>query len=164
MHRCVVCLVRLRNTLITSSGYKMKSLFASVLLAAIAVSALPNPQDIVCTAVCREVKPICPAGQEASGSEGCWGCCQPIKPPTMCTDVCRVIKPVCPVGQAPTGSKGCWGCCRPIRTITKISPIPKPTPRPCLTVCLIEKPVCPLGEAATGSEGCWGCCQPIGTF
>ncbi|XP_006461502.1 small cysteine-rich protein [Agaricus bisporus var. bisporus H97] len=147
----------------------MKLVITSFILAAVGVMAIPAPQGTVCAAVCREEKPVCPAGQQASGSEGCWGCCQPIpytemmkdrSPETseFCTAVCRTVKPVCPEGEAATGSPGCWGCCQPV------SPSPKPTPRPCLAVCLPEKPICPVGEAATGNEECWGCCQPIGSF
>jgi len=138
---------------------KMKSFFSIILLAA-SVVAVPQADayPTVCLAVCRPDKPTCPPGQAPTGSEGCWGCCQPVitKPvdPILCTAVCRPEKPVCPSGQAPTGSEGCWGCCQPITT--------KPEdPIICTAVCRTEKPVCPLGQAPTGSEGCWGCCQPI---
>jgi len=134
----------------------MKLIIASVLLAAIGANAIPNPQT-VCAAVCRTVKPICPKGQVAGGSEGCWGCCQPI--PTACLDICRPKKPVCPAGQAPTGKAGCWGCCQPIRTIIPLPP--KPTPRPCAGVaCLDGGIACPDRDAVTGAEGC-GCCRPL---
>jgi hypothetical protein len=144
----------------------MKFLLTSLIITAIGVMAVPNPEVTPCTKNCHPVKPICPAGQEASGGEECWGCCLPIPVPTLterssetfCTEVCRLEKPVCPVGEAPSGSPGCWGCCQPT------SPSPKPTPSPCIALCQPTKPVCPQGEAPTRSETCWGCCQPIGSF
>ncbi|KAF9442515.1 hypothetical protein P691DRAFT_620570, partial [Macrolepiota fuliginosa MF-IS2] len=128
---------------------------AAILVAAISASAIPNPQNL-CTTVCRPVRPICPLGQAAAGSDGCWGCCQPITP-TKCAKVCRPNKPVCPVGQAPTGRAGCWGCCQPIRTIIPTILPPRPTPPPCLVVCPKNNIVCP-DEEATGTKGCRGCC------
>ncbi|KAL2857348.1 hypothetical protein BJY01DRAFT_242420 [Aspergillus pseudoustus] len=111
--------------------------------------ALPQPQN-VCTTVCRPVKPECPEGQEAGGSEDCWGCCQPIVARTdVCATVCRPEKPECPEGEEAGGVEGCWGCCQPIETDV------------CLAVCIPEKPECPAGEAPTGSEAgkivlwCW---------
>ncbi|KAF8161435.1 hypothetical protein B0H34DRAFT_700934 [Crassisporium funariophilum] len=101
----------------------MKSFFAAILVVATVVAGSGAvPQGTICTAVCRPVKPVCPAGQDASGSEGCWGCCQPLSlsestpsvpQGTICTAVCRPVKPVCPAGQGATGSEGCWGCCQP---------------------------------------------------
>ncbi|KAL3462419.1 hypothetical protein BJX64DRAFT_288319 [Aspergillus heterothallicus] len=120
--------------------------------------ALPQPQN-ACTTVCRPVKPECPEGQEAggseapTGSEGCWGCCEAVSEEliadNICTLECRTEKPECPAGEAPTGSEGCWGCCQPIESDV------------CLAVCVTEKPECPEGEAPTGEEGCWGCCEAV---
>ncbi|KAL2862401.1 uncharacterized protein BJX67DRAFT_385652 [Aspergillus lucknowensis] len=68
--------------------------------------ALPQPQN-VCTTVCRPVKPECPEGEEAGGSEGCWGCCQPVAPKVtdVCTTECRPNKPECPEGEEAGGSE-----------------------------------------------------------
>ncbi|KAL4871446.1 hypothetical protein BDV12DRAFT_194507 [Aspergillus spectabilis] len=73
--------------------------------------------DEVCLAVCLIEKPKCPVGEAPIGSEGCWGCCQPIPEKDekdICTTVCRPEKPECPAGEAPTGQEGCWGCCEPV--------------------------------------------------
>ncbi|KAL4804737.1 hypothetical protein BDV18DRAFT_142410 [Aspergillus unguis] len=91
--------------------------------------ALSLPQN-ACTAVCRPVKPECPEGEVALGSENCWGCCTPIfvhpigndtetaapveSEQRICTLQCRLEKPECPAGEAPTGQEGCWGCCQPV--------------------------------------------------
>ncbi|KAF8806644.1 hypothetical protein BYT27DRAFT_7191203 [Phlegmacium glaucopus] len=62
----------------------MKAFIAVIItFACIAASGAANvpparrtSEEIICTAVCRPIKPECPAGQSASGSDGCWGCCQ----------------------------------------------------------------------------------------
>jgi len=89
----------------------MKISFSSVLLLAVMVSALPEPQT-VCAAVCQPTRPVCQSGWVASGSEGCWGCCQP--EPTTCLAVCQPTRPVCQSGWVASGSETCWGCCRPV--------------------------------------------------
>ncbi|KAF9440072.1 hypothetical protein P691DRAFT_688812 [Macrolepiota fuliginosa MF-IS2] len=132
----------------------MKLIVATVLVATISANAIHNPQNL-CTTVCHPVRPICPLGQVAGGSEGCWGCCQPV--PTACMDVCHPNKPVCPIGQVPTGQEGCWGCCQPIQTIIPTILPPRPTPLPCLAVCPENDIVCPNRET-TRTEGCHGCC------
>ncbi|KAF9529739.1 hypothetical protein CPB83DRAFT_852091 [Crepidotus variabilis] len=37
-----------------------------------------TPEPIFCTDQCRVTEPVCLAGEKATGSEGCWGCCQPV--------------------------------------------------------------------------------------
>ncbi|EAA66969.1 hypothetical protein AN8544.2 [Aspergillus nidulans FGSC A4] len=118
-----------------------------LVLTASLATTLALPQNY-CTAVCRPVKPECPAGEVATGSENCWGCCQPVSisanrvanATEMCTAVCRPEKPECPAGEAPTGQEGCWGCC---------APITKTEEHICTRKCRLEKPECPAGEVGS---------------
>lgn len=161
----------------------MKSSFATlfaaiVTVAVIGVNGLPNPQTSgdFCIEVCQTIKPTCPAGEAPTGSEGCWGCCQPVPTtvalaPEAC-NICVVEKPVCKIGEIPTGHEGCWGCCvrvdhtptltytLPVVTIKPASLLEKKAIRPCDIACQDEKPQCIEGEEPTGGPGCWGCCQP----
>ncbi|KAF9562974.1 hypothetical protein CPC08DRAFT_345083 [Agrocybe pediades] len=126
--------------------------------------ANPEPQTgittppIVCTDVCRLTKPICPAGYAASGSDGCWGCCQPV-----CRRICPTVNsttgalipidpPICLSQEtlvAADSITGCWGCCKPA----------------CGTICASSKPIaCPLNSAAVGTDGCWSCCPIVATL
>ncbi|KAF4620734.1 hypothetical protein D9613_001010 [Agrocybe pediades] len=126
--------------------------------------ANPEPQaEIVgptpCLAVCRPTKPVCAAGYAATGSEGCWGCCQPV-----CRRICPIVDPVensAVIGIPPPSPPlclsqetlvaadsvtGCWGCCIPA----------------CGSVCALKKPTsCPVGQAVFGTKGCWSCCDVI---
>jgi len=81
----------------------------------------------VCTLECRTERPDCPAGEAPMGSEGCWGCCQPINPVTVktattstststtpggaCAQDCHSDPPRCQAGWQPQGIEGCWSQC-----------------------------------------------------
>ncbi|KAL4964053.1 cell wall cysteine-rich protein [Aspergillus stella-maris] len=131
---------------------------------------IPSPTLHICTLECKFEKPECPAGEAPTGSEGCWGCCQPIiltntttnveeKRQNICTTECRPTKPECPAGEAPAGNEDCWGCCQPITTTIPVTEEKRQDV--CTTECRPERPECPVGGAPTGQEGCWGCCEPI---
>ncbi|KAF9529738.1 hypothetical protein CPB83DRAFT_905852 [Crepidotus variabilis] len=120
-----------------SDVFTMRFFISAV--AILSALALNVSAGVVCTAVCRPEKPVCPAGQAPGGSEGCWGCCAPIYSPgpivskpvvsptpaidtrqdsggdgVVCTKECKLVKPVCPYNQKASGFEGCWGCCVPI--------------------------------------------------
>ncbi|PPQ88999.1 hypothetical protein CVT25_005098 [Psilocybe cyanescens] len=116
------------------------------------VYALPQISATCTNLFCRPDKPVCPVGQAATGSDGCWGCCAPVLAPE-CEELCLEEKPICPAGQMSLGTVGCWGC-------LTVQAEPQANWRPCPKICHQTKPMCHPGEAATGGPGCWGCCQP----
>ena len=132
----------------------------------------------VCTLECRSEKPDCPSGEAPMGSEGCWGCCQPINPATVKTattattttptsdvcaqEICYLDPPRCQAGWQPKGVEGCWTRCCTQGSLTQTGSIGSPTSGPANSTVLTTSTGTSTSTTNTATNTAPGSQTPVG--